>query len=134
MITIGAIYRGPELRESRLVQAVRTASEVIGELRDPSYDVGTIPWVNPIFIVQGSLGEPGFRGLIYGKYSKRKKGVVVQIAVFEDDLRAGPEHAVTYGLHGANAMAFEFFRQKGECFPLADAEQMVAKVRQRLGN
>ncbi|MDR6411295.1 hypothetical protein [Paraburkholderia terricola] len=35
-------------------------------------------------------------------------------------------------LHGANAMAFEFFRQKGESFPLREAENLVVLTANRL--
>ena len=33
-------------------------------------------------------------------------------------------------LHGANALAFEFYRQKKMEFPLAEAEQLVGRIRQ----
>jgi hypothetical protein len=31
-------------------------------------------------------------------------------------------------LHGANALAFEFYRQKGIQFPLAEAEKLVTRI------
>lgn len=134
MITIGAIYRGPELRCSPLALTVARASVLTRELREPTYDNGITPWVNAVFVVPGSLGKPEFRGLVYGAYTKARKGVVVQIAVSENDAKAGLAHVVIDGLHGANAMAFEFFRKKRESFPLAEAEQLVGKLKHRLGN
>jgi hypothetical protein len=131
MISIGAIYRGPELRESPFCAKLSDASVALRSLRDPSFK-GRVPWVNAVFIVAGSLGDADFRGTAYGDYSKKDKGVVVQIAVPAEIAKsADPVPFIIDGLRSANAMAFEFFRQKGEEFPLREAEALVSKIEQR---
>jgi len=132
MISIGAVFNGPELKGSALSKKLMETSAAIKDLRG-SLDDGIRPWVNAVFVVPGSLGSPGFHGLIYGEYSKKNKGVVVQIAVPIDILSLeDPSSFIIEGLRGANAMAFHFFQEKGEDFPLAEAEFVVTKVQQRL--
>jgi hypothetical protein len=54
--------------------------------------------------------------------------VVVQIPMPKNVAGgAGQVALIVDGLHGANAMAFEFFRQRGEEFPLREAEALVEK-------
>lgn len=81
--------------------------------------------VNAVFVVPGSLGGTGFEGLNFGQYSRKDKAVVVQISVPLQVVQSVSAGFIKGALHGANAMAFEFFRQKGESFPLRDAEALV---------
>lgn len=131
MISIGAAFRGPELQGSQIDQLIMATSKAVKELRGT---LGETPWVNAVFVVPGSLGDVDFDGLKYGEHSKRDKAVVVQIAVPKKVTEG--VNQVTFivdALHGANAMAFEFFRQRGENFPLRDAEALVSKVAKGLG-
>jgi hypothetical protein len=130
MISIGTVYRGPELKGSDIWQSIMTVRKTLMEFRGV---LGESPWVNAVFIVSGSLGTPGFEGLEYGKYSRKDKAVVVQIAVPEEVVKAG--NHVTFllkSLHEANAMAYEFLKQKGVAFSLTDAEGIVDKAADRL--
>lgn len=132
MISIGAVYEGPELHDSSIFRAVSAARTVLKELRGDLVK-GQSPWVNAVFVVPGSLRSVDFDGLQYGDYSQRDLGVVVKIAVPSKVLREETGYDfVVNALHGANAMAFEFFRQKGQSFPLRAAEDLVAQVAQRL--
>jgi hypothetical protein len=128
MISIGAVYHGPELQGSEINRLVISASKALKELRGP-LRTGETPWVNAVFVVSGSLDDVDFDGLEYGEYSKKDKGVVVKIAVPKSVLEAGglPQFVID-GLHGANAMAFEFFRLRGESFPLREAEVWVKEI------
>lgn len=133
MISLGGRFRGPELKGSPFHQAHTATARALHELRGPLV-LGSVPLVNAVFVVPGSLGDPDFDGLEYGDYSRKDKAIVVQIAVPRDVAAAGnPAEFIVGGLRGANAMAFEFFRQKGDEFPLRQAEEMVTAIAERLG-
>lgn len=131
MISIGAVYDGPELQGSQISQLIMATSKAVKQLRGT---LGETPWVNAVFIVPGSLGEPDFDYIKYGDYSKKDKAVVVQIPMPRKVAEGADQVAfIVNGLHGANAMAFEFFRQRGgEEYPLREAEELVNQVAQRL--
>lgn len=132
MISIGAVYHGPELQGSEVNRLVMQASKALKELGAAPKSDGK-PWVNAVFVFPGSLDQVDFDGLAFGDYSKKHKGVVVKIAVSEGAIRRGEFASyLIESLHGANAMAFEFFRQKGENFPLREAEDLVVKTAKRL--
>jgi hypothetical protein len=58
---------------------------------------------------------------------------MVQVAVPEELVESEmPEPFIIESLHGANAVAFEFFRQKGMDYPLAEAEELVDKIEERM--
>jgi hypothetical protein len=129
MIAIGEHYRGPEHRDSRISTALDKAGAVVRKLRPKNYANGTTPWVNPVFIVAGSLGTPDFSDVRLGHYSKDEKGIVIEVAIPQtvvdsDNLR----DPIVRGLQMANALAFHFFEEKGLDFPLREAEALVAQV------
>jgi hypothetical protein len=132
VISIGAVYQGPELKGSRINLSIMAASKVLKELRGSLIDHGR-PWVNAVFVVPGSLGAVDFDGLEYGDYSKKDHAVVVKVAVPASVVQS--DEIVDFifeSLHGSNAMAFEFFRLKGENFPLREAEDLVLQIVDRL--
>lgn len=130
MISIGAVYNGPELQGSQINRLIMATSKAVKELRGT---LGETPWVNAVFVVPGSLGEADVDHLTYGDYSKKDNAVVVQIPVPKKVAEGADQVAfIVDGLHGANAMAFEFFRQRGESFPLREAEALVGKVAERI--
>lgn len=102
-------------------------TRVLNELRGP-LTLGELPVVNAVFVVPGTLGDAGFSGLQFGQSSQKDKAVVVQIAVPVELPVSGQSTFVVDALHGANAMAFEFFRQRGEVFSLHEAEDLVNAV------
>lgn len=128
MISIGSVFKGPELRETVFSTALRKASKVLSEKRGPLL-LGEQPLVNVVFVVPGSFGIPDFKGIEYGQFSKKDRAVVVQVAVPPQIVHSETALAfIVQSLHGANAMAFEFFRQKGDEFRLRDAEELVSWV------
>ena len=132
MISIGAVYHGPELRDSQMDRLIMAASKELKELRGP-LKTGETPWVNAVFVVSGSLDDVDFEGLEYGDYSQKRKGVVVKVAVPKKVLQENDlANFLIDSLQGANAMAFEFFRQRGEEFPLREAEAWVAVISNKL--
>jgi len=131
MISIGAVYNGPELKGSQINRLIMETSKVVKELRGA---LGETPWVNAVFVVTGSFGSVDFDELKYGEYSKRENAVVVQIPVPKGIVERADQQVqfIVDALHGANAMAFEFFRQRGENFPLRAAEALVQEVSARI--
>jgi hypothetical protein len=125
MIFIGAVYKGPELKGSSINLSLMKATRLINQLR--SATTGESPSLNAVFVVPGSLGKSDFDGLIFGEYSAKENAKVVQIAV----PRIGPGEEgqfIVDALRGANAMAFEFFRRRGQIFQLKQAEELVASL------
>ena len=134
MIGIGTVYRGPEHRDSRIGNALRKANSVIARLRPKDFRDGRVPWVNAVFVVAGSLGEPEFDDVRVGHFGKEDKGLVVEIAVPLSIVKSrNLRDAIVLGLRGANAVAFHFFDEKGMEFPLRDAEALVTRVGEELG-
>lgn len=130
MITIGGHYSGPELKGSPIQRAISAAMRAAIEARG-SYAEGSVPAVNVVFCVPGSLGRPDWDHGRVAKYSAKSKLVLVQVAVPADVVES--EAALDFvirELHGANALAFESYRQEKMEFPLADAEQLVGRIRQ----
>ncbi|MEF9416634.1 hypothetical protein ABXT21_19680 [Ralstonia sp. SM1864_UCD524_TZ4] len=129
MISIGAVYLGPEHQGSEVHATITSAIEILKALHAPG-DVES-PLVNAVFVVTGSQGAADFDYPQYGEQSSTK--VVVQLPVNGTGL-SGQEliDEVVDGLRGANAMAFEYFRQRGEVFRLRDAEALVTQLATQL--
>ncbi len=135
MIIISGRYRGPELRGSRIDEAIALAMKAMEEAREPEFtgSLGEIPHVNAVFVVEGSLGSADFDSIRLGPYSRQKKCVQVDIAVSTSDVRTKSlRDVLVQGLRGANAVAFHFFEDKGMKFALRDAEELVTRVGERL--
>ena len=133
MIAIGEHYCGPEHRNSRISAALGKASITIANSRQRDFRSKSHPWVNPVFVVAGSLGEPGFDGIRLGHFSKREGGLVVEIAIPQMVVEAvNLRDPIVNGLRMANAAAFHFFHDKGIKFPLRDAEELVSLVEDQL--
>jgi hypothetical protein len=130
MITIGVDIGGPEIIgtpiDRSIMAAMRGAITARGNCQE-----GSVPAVNVVFFTPGSVG--GLPDWDHGrvvKYSAKRKLLLVQVAVPEEMVRS--KSALDYvikELYGANALAFEFYRQKGIDFALADAEKLVAEIR-----
>lgn len=132
MISIGAVYLGPELDGTKLNQAIATAMKACPDF-EKDFRIGSCPAVNVVFYVPGSLGSPDWDGMRDAKFSRQQQLLMVQVAVPRSVVEsANPEEFVIDSLYGANAVAFEFFRQKNIDFPLADAEQLVASIESRM--
>lgn len=132
MISIGSVLEGPELRHSSIDEALAKAMEAAVESRD-HFELGSAPSVNVVFYVPGSLGRPDWDLLRSGRFSRKDKLLMVQVAVPEDIVSS--DSAVDFvinSLYGANAIALDEFGEKGMEYPLAEAEELVGKIRERL--
>jgi hypothetical protein len=131
MISLGAHHGGPELRGTPIEQAVTAAMRAATEVCGTSPDA-TVPAVNVVFCTPGSImGRPDWDHGRVAKYSAKQKLLLVQVAIPAEAVSGGsPLDFVIDELHGANALAFEFYRQKGMQYPLKEAEQVVTKIRE----
>jgi hypothetical protein len=98
-----------------------------------SFEFGASPAINVVFHVPGSLGSPDWDGIRDAKFSQRRQLLMVQVAV-PSKLVSSPmlKEYLVESLHGANAVAFEFFRKKGLHFSLRDGESLVQKIKEHL--
>ncbi|QDU57916.1 hypothetical protein [Aeoliella mucimassa] len=132
MISLGSVLKGPELSGSQIDSAIMAATKAAAELRG-EFKFGSSPAVNVVFHVPGSTGSPDWDGLQNTKFSRQQQLLMVVVAVPENIVNsANPEDFVIKSLYGANAVAFEFFRQKDMDFPLVEAEQLVASIKARI--
>ena len=129
MIGIGVQLGEPEQRDSPIDRMLMKAMSVSDKLRDPNYDDGTEAWINPIFIVPGSMWQPDFEGYEYGHFSRKQKGLVIKIAVPQAVARGKniPEF-ISGSLRDVVHMASEFFSAKGISFSTLKAEKIILAI------
>jgi len=129
MIAIGNDFGGPELKESSIRQALMVAMNVAANVRAPDYDDGTEAWINPIFIVPGTVYQPEFEGYELGHFSKKQKGLVIQIAVPETvAVGKGIAEFIGESLREAVRMAATHFASKGISFSTLKAEKIILAI------
>lgn len=99
------------------------------------FELGKRPAINVVFYVPGSTGSPDWDGIRDSKFSRYQQLLMVQVAVPDELVQsASPDVFVMESLYGANAIAFEFLRQKGMQFPLAEAEKLVSEIEAHIRN
>ncbi len=129
MIGIGNQFGGPEQKGAPIQLALSGASQIAAKVRAPNYDDGTEAWINPIFIVPGSIWQPEFEGYEYGHFSKKQKGLVIKIAVPQAVARGkGIPEFIGGSLRDAVHMASEFFSAKGISFSTLKAEKIILAI------
>lgn len=117
------------LTEPFLLSAAQTASRV----RDANYDDGTEAWVNPIFIVPGSIHKPDFEGFRLGHFSRKEKGQVVAIAVPQSVADGeGIAEFIGMSLREAVRLAAVQFALKGISFSTLKAEKIILAIEAEL--
>lgn len=131
MISIGAHHGGPELCRTPIDVAIMAAMRAAIEARG-AFEEGSTPAVNVVFCTPGSIaGRPDWDHGRVVRYSRKRKLLLVQVAVPEEVVSSeAPLDFVIRELQGANALAFEFYRQKGMQYPLREAEKLVAQIRE----
>tara|TARA_R110002095_G_scaffold153786_4_gene133622 strand:+ start:142 stop:768 length:627 start_codon:yes stop_codon:yes gene_type:complete len=132
MISIGTVLKGSELSSSVVDQTMKAVTKAFSELRG-DFVFGSSPALYVVFHVPGSMGCPDWDGLREATFSQSKQLLIVQVAVPEDVARGDKvREFMIESLYGANAVAFEFFRQKNMNYPLEDAEKLVSNVEAKL--
>ncbi len=129
MIAIGNDFGGPELKGAPIQLVLSGVSQIAARVRDPDYDDGTEAWINPIFIVPGSVWQPEFDGYKLGHFSKKRKGLGVQI-VGPPSVAAGEGIAEFIGtsLREAVRLASAHFASKGISFSSLKAEKIIRAI------
>jgi len=129
MIAIGVQMGGPEQKEASIRKALMAAMNLAAKARVPNYDDGMEAWINPIFIVPGSIWQPEFEGYEYGHFSRKQKGLVIKIAVPRAVARGkGIPEFISGSLRDAVHMASEFFSAKGISFSTLKAEKIILAI------
>jgi hypothetical protein len=129
MIAMGVNYGGPEHRGSALAETFHRVYRIIDKFRSPAYDDGTEAWINPIFIIPGSITTVEFEGCKIGHFSRKQKGVVVMIAVPHSVAEGrGTVEFIIAALRSAVHLAAEHFHKKGVVFSEAKALKMVDDI------
>lgn len=97
--------------------------------RDSSYDSGVEGWINPIFMVPGTISKPDFMGLKLGHYSNRRKGIVVMIAVPQSVVSGeGLREFIGSSLREVVIMASEHFSSRRIPFSTLKAEKIIRAI------
>ncbi len=129
MITLGIQSKGPELAGSAVEQALLSAAQTATRVRDLNYDNGNDAWINPIYLIPGSVSKPKFEGYDIGYFSKKEKGLVIAIAVPQSvaDGVGIPEFIGT-SLREAVKLAAAHFASKGISFSTLKAEKIILAI------
>lgn len=105
------------------------AMNVAADVRDASSNDGTKAWINPIFILPGSVSKPEFEGYKLGHFSRKQKGLGVMIAV-PQPVADGEDIAdfVGMSLREAVRLAAAYFAEKGISFSTLKAEKIILAI------
>lgn len=133
MIGIGNQFGGPEQRGSEIHKMLNKAMNIAADTREPDFDSGKEAWINPMYIVPGSIHKPDFEGFKLGYFSAKKKILVVAIAVPQSVANGKkiPEFIVK-SLNEAIRLGAEHFASKGIDFDVLKAENIVHVIEQTM--
>ena len=133
MIAIGNQFGGPEQKGALIHDMLNLAMNVAADNQEQDYDSGKEAWINPIYIVPGSIYKPEFEGYKLGHFSAKKKGLVVMIAVPQSVANGKkiPDFIVK-SLLEAISLAANHFEKKGIAFDIKKAENIVNVIGQAL--
>jgi hypothetical protein len=130
MIAIGVDAGGPELRGMPIKNLLLAAMNLAIKYRLPNYDDGTVAWINPIYLVPGTVWKPDFEGYKLGHFSRKQKGLVVMIVVPQSvaDGEGIPEF-IAASLREAVRLADIHFASKKISFPTLEAEKIIMAIK-----
>ena len=124
MISIGAVFGGGELSDSRI-------DREISNMRFPEKDTGLPMSLNVVFHVPGSIIGLDWAGVRTGRFSKKEKMLMVQVAVPEEVKQSADIRSFLFAsLRNAVLVAAPFFQKKGIEFP---AERYLALIGEAQG-
>jgi hypothetical protein len=133
VIAIGNQFGGPEQKGTPIQLALSKAMAIAMQNRSANYSDGNEAWINPIFIVPGSIWKPKFKGYELGHFSKKEKGLVVQIEVpqYVADGQ-GIREFIGQSLREAVRLAAAHFAVKGISFSTLKAEKIIINIEEGL--
>lgn len=150
MITIGVNYGGPEQKGAGIYNLLNAAMESIADERGPwvggddfglgdlqpaagkYFNVGSVPAVNVIFYIPGSvLTYSDLKQIEAARFSRKQKLLLVAVPVPPEMINSDKAlDFVIDALHKANAIAAEVFARKNVgTFDLREADAIVEKAR-----
>jgi hypothetical protein len=129
MIALGIQLGGPEQSGVPIDVALLTAMRIAKKAREPNYNSGADTWINPIYILPGSIVNPTFEGYKLGHFSRKEKGLVVMIAVPQSvvDGEGIPEF-ISKSLREAVGMAAAHFKKKSISFSTLKTEKIIRAI------
>lgn len=129
MIGIGNDYGGPELKGAPINAMFDNAGMTAMRVRDANYNDGTEAWINPIYIVPGSIHKPDFEGYELGHFSRKQKGLVIKIAVPQSVANGtGIPEFISTSLREAVGLASAHFASNGISFSTLKAEKIILAI------
>lgn len=129
MITIGIQFGGPEQWGSLVQSKLSAALNIAANTRAPDYNDGAEAWINPIFILPGSISKPDFEGYKLGHFSRKQKGLVVMIAVPESLINGeNIDEFIIISLRESVGLAAAYFTSKGVSFSTLKAEKIILAI------
>jgi hypothetical protein len=129
MIAIGVHGGGPELKDSPIDKMLTRSMSAAMRKRDTGYKNGVDGWINPIFIIPGSVSKPDFEGYKLGHFSKKERGLVIQIEVPQSVADGdGVKEFVAQSLREAVRLAAAYFSSKGVSFSTLKAERIILGI------
>jgi hypothetical protein len=106
---------------------------LLSEFRNPAFDDWQQAWINPVYLVPGSISQPKFRGMKTGLFSRKRKGLVLQIAVpTEVVLGSKINDFIVNSVRDAATFSETYFASKGLPFSIEQAEHIIVRVEKRL--
>lgn len=132
MIGIGVRLYGADARRTSFGKLAGAAMLRIDEI-DSAVMTRDSPSLTVVFHLPGEFGAPTWEHGRLGPYSSKEKTLQIDVAVPSNALESSDAlRELILGLRGANALAFEYFKRKGEHFDLRGAEALVTALEERL--
>ena len=130
MIALGIQFGSPKDQMYAFDHLLQSVSRKVADLRPADYNDGREGWINPVFIVPGSIMPPAeFEGNKLGHYSKAERGLVVMIAVPEAIRSNGDGRSfIEEALKQSVRLAAEKFKKKGDPFSFVGANRLIDHV------
>lgn len=129
MIAIGVQMGGPEHQNSAVRRALVVAMDIAEKSRADNYNDGQHAWVNPIYIVPGSVLNPDFEGYEFGHFSKKVMGLVIKIAVPQAVADGeGIGEFIVNSLRDVMRLSEDFFAKKKIEFSISKANGIIYSI------
>lgn len=125
---VGIVTGGPDAEHSPMEHAASRIGLAIQARRGTS-SIGSEASLNVVFHLPGNLSAVDFNGLRSGTFSRKKKLLMIQVAVPEEELEAeDPEHFIFWAMREAVAMAAPAFKKAKIPFSADDHLALVDAV------
>jgi hypothetical protein len=132
MISIGAVYLGPELDRSWADRRIGTLMRAAAKLRG-WFEVGHFPAINVVFYVPGSFEKVKFDKIRDAKFSRKKRLLMIQVPIPASEVNSKSlDDFLIKSLHDANLIGTQYFQEKGMVFPYQEAEELVSQIEKEL--